>query len=64
MAILSPSPAQAPVSHPFALVSSTNVAKALDLWTPEQTNPAGTGTFSFSLTPGTAKARFFRVLTQ
>jgi hypothetical protein len=40
------------------------VAKALNLWTPEQTDLAGTGTFSFSLTPGTARARFFLVLTQ
>lgn len=53
-----------PVGHPFALVSSTNLAKALTQWTPEQTNPAGLGTFSFSLTPGAAKARFFRVITQ
>ena len=53
-----------PVSHPFALVSSTNVAQALNLWIPEQTNSAGTGTFSFNVTPGTPKARFFRVITQ
>jgi len=48
----------------FALVSSTNVAKALNLWTPEQTNTAGTARSSFSVTPGSAKARFFRVITQ
>jgi hypothetical protein len=53
-----------PVSHPFALVSSTNVAQALNLWTLEQTDSAGTGSFSFSLAPGTAKAKFFRVVTQ
>jgi autotransporter-associated beta strand protein len=53
-----------PVSHPFALVSSTNVAKAMNLWTPEQTNSANTGSFSFSVTPGTSKAKFFRVITQ
>ena len=53
-----------PVSHTFALVSSTNVAKALNLWTPEQTNTAGTGSFTFSVTPGTAKGRYFRVITQ
>jgi hypothetical protein len=53
-----------PLSHPFALVSSTDAAKALYQWTPEQTNTAGTGTFTFSLTPGTAKAKFFRVITQ
>ena len=53
-----------PLSRPFALVSSTNPAKALNLWTAEQTNSAGTGSFAFSVTPGTAKARFFRVITQ
>lgn len=53
-----------PVSHPFALVSSSNVAKALNLWTREQTNTAGSGSFSFSVTPGVANARFFQVLTQ
>ena len=53
-----------PVSHPFALVSSTNAAKALSLWTPEKTNTDGTGAFTFSVTPGAAKARFFRVITQ
>ena len=53
-----------PVNHPFALVSSTNLAKALDQWTAEQTNTTGTGTFTFSLTPGPASARFFRVVTQ
>jgi hypothetical protein len=53
-----------PVSHPFALVSSTNVAKAMNLWTPEQTNTDGNGSFTFSVVPGTAKARFFRVITQ
>jgi hypothetical protein len=53
-----------PVSHPFALVSSTNPAKALDLWTAEQTNTAGTGSFTFNVSPGAVKARFFRVITQ
>jgi hypothetical protein len=53
-----------PVNHPFALVSSTNVAEALDQWTPEQTNTDGNGSFTFSITTGTAKARFFRVITQ
>jgi hypothetical protein len=53
-----------PVSHPFALMSSTNVAQAMNLWTPEQTNTANTGSFSFSVTPATAKAKFFRVITQ
>ena len=53
-----------PVSHPFALFSSTNPVNALNQWTPEQTNTDATGTFSFSLTPGSAKARFFLVLTQ
>ena len=53
-----------PVSHPFALVSSTNVAKAMNLWTPEQTNSANMGSFSFSVIPGTPKAKFFRVITQ
>jgi hypothetical protein len=53
-----------PINHPFALFSSTNPVKALNQWTPEQTNTDATGTFSFSLTPGSAKARFFLVLTQ
>jgi hypothetical protein len=53
-----------PVAHPFALVSSTNLAKALDQWTPEKTNTDDTGSFTFSVTPGAAKARFFRVITQ
>ena len=53
-----------PVSHPFALVSSTNAEKPLNQWTREQTNGAGTGTFVFNVTPGTEKARFFRVITQ
>jgi hypothetical protein len=53
-----------PVSHPFALVSSTNAATALNQWTPEQTNSAGTGSFTFSVAPGTAKTRFFRVISQ
>jgi hypothetical protein len=53
-----------PVGHPFALVSSTNPAKALNLWTPEQTNTAGNGAFFFDVSPGTAKAGFFRVITQ
>lgn len=53
-----------PASHPFELVSATNPAAALNLWTAEQTNTAGTGLFNFSINPGSAKARFFRVLTQ
>ena len=53
-----------PVSRPFELVSSTNPAKALNLWTAEQTNSAGIGSFTFNVPPGTAKARFFRVITQ
>ena len=53
-----------PLSHPFALVSSTNVAKALNQWTPEKTNIDGTGMFTFIVPPGAAKARFFRVITQ
>jgi len=53
-----------PVSHPFVLVSSTSAEKPLNQWTPEQTNGAGTGTFVFNVTPGAAKARFFRVITQ
>lgn len=53
-----------PVSHPFALVSSTDAASALNQWTREQTNSVGTGSFTFSVAPGTAKARFFRVISQ
>ena len=53
-----------PVSRPFALVSSTDAGKPLSQWTPEQTYTAGTGSFTFSVTPGTASARFFRVITQ
>lgn len=53
-----------PASHPFALVSSTNAAKALSQWTPVQTNTDNTGSFSFSVVPDTAKASFFRVITQ
>jgi len=53
-----------PVSRPFALVSSTNAGKPLSQWTPEQTNTAGTGFFTFTNTPGAASARFFRVITQ
>ena len=53
-----------PVSRPFALVSSTDAAKPLNQWIPEQTNTAGTGSFSFSITPQTAHAKFFRVITQ
>jgi hypothetical protein len=52
-----------PVSHPFALVSSTDAARALSQWTREQTNSAGTGSFSFSVARGTAKAQFFRVIS-
>ena len=53
-----------PISRPFALVSSTNAGKSLSQWTPEQTDTAGTGSFTFTVTPGTAKAKFFRVITQ
>lgn len=53
-----------PVGHPFALVSSTNAAKALNLWTPEQISTECTGSFTFSVVPGTETARFFRVITQ
>jgi hypothetical protein len=53
-----------PVSRPFALISSTNVRKPLDAWTPEQTNTAGTGSFTFTNTPGSASARYFRVIIQ
>ena len=53
-----------PVSHLFALVSSPDAAQPLNLWTPEQTNTAGTGSFTFTVTPGAANARFFRVITQ
>ena len=53
-----------PASRPFALVSSTNAGKPLSQWTPEQTNTAGTGSFTFTVTPGAASARFFRVITQ
>jgi hypothetical protein len=53
-----------PAGHPFALLSATNLTEALNQWTPEQTNTDGAGTFNFSLAPGTARARFFRVVTQ
>jgi hypothetical protein len=53
-----------PTSRPFALVSSTDASKPLSQWTPEQTNTAGTGSFTFTVTPGAANARFFRVITQ
>ncbi len=53
-----------PVGHPFALVSSTNAANALNLWTPEQISTVSTGSFTFSVTAGTENARFFRVITQ
>jgi hypothetical protein len=53
-----------PVSRPFALVSSPDAGKPLSLWTFEQTNTAGTGSFTFTVTPGLANARFFRVITQ
>jgi hypothetical protein len=53
-----------PVSRPFALVSSPDAGKPLSQWTPEQTNTAGTGSFTFTVTPGPANARFFRVFTQ
>jgi hypothetical protein len=48
----------------FVLVSSTNVAKALNLWLPEQTNGAGAGSFNFAVTPGTENAKFFRVISR
>src|SRR5205807_1859440 len=47
------------VSHSFVLISSTNLAIALSQWTPEQTNTAGSGSFIFNVSPGTAKAKFF-----
>ena len=53
-----------PVSHPFALVSATNAAQALNQWTPEQTNSDRNGAFTFNIVPGPAKARFFKVVTQ
>jgi hypothetical protein len=53
-----------PVSHPFALLSSTNAARALNQWTREQTNSAGTGSFTFSVAPGTVTAQFFRVISE
>ena len=53
-----------PVSRPFELVSSTDPSKPLSQWTPERTNTAGTGSFTFTVTPGAANARFFRVITQ
>lgn len=48
----------------FALVSSTNIAKALNLWTPEQSNTACNGSFSFSVTQGAENAKYFRVISQ
>jgi len=53
-----------PVSHSFALVSSTSAVKPLNQWTREQTNSFGTGSFLFKVPSGTEKARFFRVITQ
>jgi hypothetical protein len=53
-----------PASRPFALVSSTDPSKPLDQWKPEQTNRAGTGSFTFTVTPGAVQAKFFRVITQ
>jgi hypothetical protein len=53
-----------PVSRPFALLSSTNAARALNQWTREQTNRAGTGSFTFSVAPGTVTAQFFRVISE
>jgi hypothetical protein len=53
-----------PVSRAFALVSSPDTGKPLSQWTPVQTNIAGTGSFTFTVTPGAANARFFRVITQ
>jgi hypothetical protein len=52
-----------PVSRPFALVSSPDAGKPLNQWTPEKTNVAGTGSFIFTNSPGSAIARFFRVIT-
>ena len=53
-----------PASHHFVLVSSTNVAQPLSLWTSEGTDTTGTGSFTFSIPPGSQRARFFRVITQ
>jgi hypothetical protein len=53
-----------PASRPFALVSSTDASRPLSQWTREQTNTAATGSFTFTVTRGTASARFFRVITQ
>ena len=53
-----------PVGHPFALVSSTNAAKVLNLWPLEQTSTDCAGSFTFSVVPGTERAKFFRVITQ
>jgi len=52
------------IGRTFALVSCTNAVGALDLWTLEQTSFTGTGSFDFSIQPGTEKARFLRVITQ
>jgi hypothetical protein len=53
-----------PAGHPFALITSTNVATPLNQWTPEQTITARTGSLSFSVSPGAVKAKFFRGVTQ
>ncbi len=52
------------VGHAFVLLSSTNAAAALNTWTREQTNTAGTGAYSFNVTPGSEASKFFRVQTQ
>ncbi|PWU14452.1 MAG: hypothetical protein C5B50_17275 [Verrucomicrobia bacterium] len=53
-----------PASHPFVLISSTNIFTPYPQWTSEQTNTALTGSFSFNVAPGTAKSKFFRIITQ
>ena len=53
-----------PVSHAFTLVTSTNAAKPLSQWTPQQTNTAGVGAFSFPVTNRSEPNRHFRVITQ
>jgi hypothetical protein len=53
-----------PVNHAFALISSTNAAKPLNEWAPQQTNTDGTGAFTFNVSPGNDRVRFFRVITQ
>ena len=53
-----------PATHHFVLVSSTNLAQPLSLWTSEGPDTTGTGSFTFSIPPGSQRARFFRVITQ